>query len=60
MDKGHHRFIQGNHDNPDYCKRNPYCIGDGDLVDNIFFMGVQKALTGVLERRGMIGGQMSK
>jgi hypothetical protein len=39
MDKGFHRFIRGNHDNPDYCKRNPYCIGDGDLVDNIFFMG---------------------
>jgi hypothetical protein len=39
MGSGFHRFIRGNHDNPDYCKRNPYCIGDGDLVDNIFFMG---------------------
>jgi hypothetical protein len=39
MGRNHHRFIRGNHDNPDYCKRNPYCIGDGDLVDNIFFMG---------------------
>jgi len=34
-----HRFIRGNHDDPEACKLLPNWIEDGAFIDGIFFMG---------------------
>lgn len=43
MSKGDHRFIRGNHDNPQSCINHPYWIGDGEsfTVGNskLYFLG---------------------
>ena len=36
---GKHRFIRGNHDNPNMCKEHPWYLGDyGYYVDGIFYL----------------------
>ena len=37
--KGNHRFIRGNHDNPDVCRRQSYWIPDGTIEDHVLFVG---------------------
>lgn len=39
MSQGDHRFIRGNHDNPEVCKRHKFWIPDGSVRDGIFFLG---------------------
>jgi hypothetical protein len=39
MRKGDHRFIRGNHDNPDACRRHPRWIADGHVEDGMMFVG---------------------
>lgn len=39
MSRGDHRFIRGNHDNPEVCKTHPYWIADGTMKDNVFCVG---------------------
>jgi predicted phosphodiesterase len=40
MSRGNHRFIRGNHDNPEFCRKHPYWIPDGTIVhDKIFCVG---------------------
>ncbi len=36
---GHHRFIRGNHDNPDSCRRHSQWIADGTVEDGVMFIG---------------------
>ncbi len=37
MAKGDHRFIRGNHDNPQHCRTHPFWICDGKIVDGSIF-----------------------
>lgn len=39
MVKGNHRFIRGNHDNPEVCVEHTQWIPDGTVEDNIMFVG---------------------
>jgi Icc-related predicted phosphoesterase len=39
MVAGGHRFIRGNHDNPDVCSRHTQCIRDGTVEDGVMFIG---------------------
>jgi hypothetical protein len=40
MAKGDHRFIRGNHDNPEQCRTHPFWIPDGSVIhDKIFCVG---------------------
>ena len=39
MVRGNHRFIRGNHDNPDVCKNHSQWITDGKVEDDIMFVG---------------------
>lgn len=39
MSRGDHKFIRGNHDNPQACSRHPYWIADGTVVDGIYCLG---------------------
>lgn len=39
MVEGNHRFIRGNHDNPEICKRHTQYIPDGTFEDNIMYCG---------------------
>lgn len=39
MSRGDHKFIRGNHDNPQACERHPYWIADGTVVDGIYCLG---------------------
>lgn len=34
-----HRFIRGNHDNPELCRKSPNWIPDGTVEDRMFFLG---------------------
>lgn len=34
-----HRFIRGNHDNPEVCFNHPNCIKDGTFENDMFFVG---------------------
>jgi hypothetical protein len=36
---GPHRFIRGNHDNPEACRENPNWIPDGTIEGNVMFIG---------------------
>lgn len=36
---GGHRFIRGNHDNPQVCREHQMCIPDGTVEDNMMFIG---------------------
>jgi calcineurin-like phosphoesterase family protein len=45
MKKGDHRFIRGNHDNPNECKKHPFWIPDGTMIhDKIFCIGGAKSI----------------
>ena len=39
MSKGNHRFIRGNHDNPDVCANHKYYIKDGHIENDTMFIG---------------------
>jgi hypothetical protein len=39
-----HRFIRGNHDNPEDCKLLPNWIPDGTIEDDIFFCGGARSI----------------
>lgn len=39
MVAGNHRFIRGNHDNPDVCRRHTQCIPDGHVEGDMMFVG---------------------
>lgn len=39
MFEGHHRFIRGNHDNPETCRNHTQWIADGTVQDNAMFIG---------------------
>lgn len=39
MKEGGHRFIRGNHDNPDQCRRHSQFILDGTVEDGVMFVG---------------------
>lgn len=34
-----HRFIRGNHDNPEICRNHPNCIKDGTIEGKIMYIG---------------------
>lgn len=44
MQKGHHYFIRGNHDNPEVCRQHPLCIGDGRTFSGIFCVGGARSI----------------
>lgn len=37
--EGRHRFIRGNHDNPQLCRENPRYIEDGTIEDGVIYLG---------------------
>lgn len=40
MSQGNHRFIRGNHDNPQSCSNHPFWVADGEvLYDKIYCLG---------------------
>lgn len=39
MEKGNHRFIRGNHDNPQECRKHPFFIQDGAVEDTTMYVG---------------------
>lgn len=39
MKHGDHKFIRGNHDNPQACKKHPFWIPDGTVNDGMMFIG---------------------
>lgn len=39
MVEGGHKFIRGNHDNPEVCRKHPQCIQDGATEDGVMFIG---------------------
>ncbi len=39
MAEGNHRFIRGNHDNPNVCRKHKFWIPDGTVEDNMMFIG---------------------
>ena len=39
ISKGNHRFIRGNHDNPEVCKKQDYWIPDGSCFKGMFCLG---------------------
>lgn len=39
MKRGNHRFIRGNHDNPDECRKHPMWIPDGTVEDDVMYVG---------------------
>ena len=39
LDPHKHKFIRGNHDNPNTCKTTPNWIKDGEIEDNILYVG---------------------
>jgi hypothetical protein len=39
MNEGDHRYIRGNHDNPEVCLRQSHWIPDGSLVEGMFCVG---------------------
>lgn len=39
MADGNHRFIRGNHDNPDVCVERPGFIADAEVEDDMMFVG---------------------
>lgn len=39
MNRGGHRFIRGNHDNPQQCRRHKLCINDGTVEGDVMFIG---------------------
>jgi len=39
MVAGGHRFIRGNHDNPEVCRQHKQCIQDGSREGNMMFVG---------------------
>jgi hypothetical protein len=39
MIKGNHRFIRGNHDNPEACSRHSQFISDGHVEEGMMFVG---------------------
>jgi hypothetical protein len=39
MKEGGHRFIRGNHDNPEHCRKHPQCIPDGHVEGDVMFVG---------------------
>jgi len=53
MNKGDHRFIRGNHDNPSVCKKHPFWIPDGTIVhDKIFCIGGAKSIDAHMRTEG--------
>jgi len=36
---GNHKFIRGNHDDPELCRRHPNYLGDFGVRDGMFFVG---------------------
>lgn len=39
MSRGNHRFIRGNHDNPQVCRNQHYWIPDGHVENDMMFIG---------------------
>lgn len=39
MEKGNHRFVRGNHDNPQACRNHPFWIPDGHFDGDMMFVG---------------------
>lgn len=37
--KPSHRYIRGNHDNPEHCRNHDRCIPDGTIEDGVMFVG---------------------
>jgi hypothetical protein len=53
MSKGDHKFIRGNHDNPEQCRNHPHWIADGSLIDeSIFCIGGAKSIDTHLRTEG--------
>ena len=56
--KGNHRFIRGNHDNPDVCRRQSYWIPDGTIEDHVLFVGGAHSIDRHIRTEGRTGGPM--
>jgi hypothetical protein len=54
MKKGDHKFIRGNHDNPNVCQTHPFWIQDGSLIhDKIFCIGGAKSIDAHMRTEGL-------
>ncbi len=54
MKKGDHKFIRGNHDNPNVCKTHPFWISDGTMIhDKIFCIGGAKSIDAHMRTEGL-------
>lgn len=57
MMKGSHRFIRGNHDNPQHCLNHPCCISDGafEVISGkkIYYLGGAVSIDKVYRTEGM-------
>ena len=52
MARGNHRFIRGNHDNPNVCRNHKFWITDGTVEGEWFFCGGAKSIDQHHRRRG--------
>lgn len=48
-----HRFIRGNHDNPEVCRNHPNWIADGSLIGDMFFIGGGRSIDQHLRTTGL-------
>ena len=54
MKKGDHKFIRGNHDNPNVCQMHPFWIQDGAMIhDKIFCIGGAKSIDAHMRTEGL-------
>jgi len=52
MARGDHRFIRGNHDNPEVCRAHPQWIADGHVEDGMMFVGGAISIDRALRTEG--------
>lgn len=53
MAKGNHRFIRGNHDNPEACRRQKFWIPDGHVEGDMMFIGGADSIDKVYRIEGL-------
>lgn len=53
MERGRHRFIRGNHDNPKVCRRHSQFIQDGTIEGPIMFLGGAQSVDAALRTEGL-------
>lgn len=53
MCKGDHKYIRGNHDNPEVCKRQTHWIPDGTMYNGVFCVGGANSIDRHMRTEGL-------